>query len=166
MEPENFDKLQKLLALKRHEQPPPGYFNKFSATVIARIQSAQATRPLTLWERLQAALDFKPALAALAGLTAVGMVLFGLNHAAKVGQQTGSSPAAPSVTRALPIPSEAEAASPQEVTLHLLAGPPLGRGITPAQAVMANAFTSGPPSFLLNYTPTGRTEAVNFRRGD
>jgi hypothetical protein len=68
-EQENFDALQRLLKLKRYEQPPPRYFNEFSANVIAGIRAVgtangRAAEQLE-WEapwlhRLLGALQAKP----------------------------------------------------------------------------------------------------------
>lgn len=52
---QNFGDLKKLLKLKQHEVPPPGYFNNFSGNVIARIRAGEASASQNLTERLQSA---------------------------------------------------------------------------------------------------------------
>ncbi|HEY5041504.1 MAG TPA: hypothetical protein VIK53_05820 [Verrucomicrobiae bacterium] len=39
----NFTELKRFLNLKRHEVPPPGYFNDFSAEIVARIRAGEAS---------------------------------------------------------------------------------------------------------------------------
>ena len=48
----NFESLRRLLALKRHEIPPPRYFDGFSSRVIARIRAGEAETPASLLEHL------------------------------------------------------------------------------------------------------------------
>lgn len=49
---ENFEELRRLLALKRHEQPPPGYFHDFSREVITRIKAGEAAGNAPFLDRL------------------------------------------------------------------------------------------------------------------
>jgi hypothetical protein len=75
---ENFGSLRKLLALKRHEQPPPGYFNSFSNNVMARINAQEGDSEsrwlLNLWHNL----IHRPLLSGALGAGAFGLVMFGL----------------------------------------------------------------------------------------
>lgn len=51
---ENFETLKQLLKVKRHEVPPPGYFNGFSDQVISRIRAGEAgAGSATVIERLE-----------------------------------------------------------------------------------------------------------------
>ena len=50
---QNFEELKRLLAFKRHEVPPPGYFSHFSGQVISRIRAGEAGGPQNFVERLQ-----------------------------------------------------------------------------------------------------------------
>jgi hypothetical protein len=87
MSPEqnDFRDLRRLLALKRHEQPPPGYFDGFSQQVIGRIRAGQRLEkePLAArlvmeipWlQRLWAALQTKPSVAGAFGVLVCGLLI-------------------------------------------------------------------------------------------
>jgi hypothetical protein len=72
--PDNFESLEKLLRLKRHEPPPPRYFNEFSGRVIDRLGRGEGR--LSWWDRL--GFDLRPALAAGAGMAACGLIVYGV----------------------------------------------------------------------------------------
>jgi hypothetical protein len=94
-EQENFENVRRLVALKRHEQPPPGYFHHFSGNVISRIRAgelgddvrfANARAGVASWlQRFWAAVESKPALAgglgmALCAFLVTGIVISGQNE--------------------------------------------------------------------------------------
>jgi hypothetical protein len=58
----DFERLQRLLALKRHESPPPGFFGRFPDQVRARIARAEA-EPAPWWRQWMEILSFNPAMA-------------------------------------------------------------------------------------------------------
>lgn len=87
-ERENFDQLRKLLTLKRHEQPPPGYFHHFSREVIIRIHAGEHLEPGAFrdklgWDapwlaRFWNFLEGKPAIAGAFGLAVCGLLFTGI----------------------------------------------------------------------------------------
>ena|SRR6266581_1238036 len=76
--PENFDSLKSLLALKRHEQPPPGYFAEFPRRVRARLEREPSLPVLPWWQRLGLSFELTPALACSFGVLVCGMLLTGV----------------------------------------------------------------------------------------
>jgi hypothetical protein len=85
---ENFEQLRRLLALKRHEQPPPGYFNNFSQQVVVRIKAGERGDggefiERLLWEapwlrRIWAAFEAQPILAGVFGVAVCGLLITGV----------------------------------------------------------------------------------------
>ena len=47
---QDFEKLQRMLKLKRHEQPPPRFFNNFSTIVTARIRAGETDKKIETFE--------------------------------------------------------------------------------------------------------------------
>jgi hypothetical protein len=83
----DFRALRRLLTLKRYEQPPPGYFHRFSGEVMARIEAgdtgeAGATTRF-FWDagwlqRLWSALEAKPVVAGAFGLAVCSLLIWGV----------------------------------------------------------------------------------------
>lgn len=144
--PENFDQLKKLLALKRHEQPPPGYFENFSSKVCARIEAAPK---LTWWQQLAQSLDMKPVMVGVYGVGVCGLLLLGVHLANNSPVQT---------------------ADPNLQGQPMLTGntgsvdPGLNKATIPGvQVAQTNVPSSTAPDFLFK-TPSN-AERVNFPAG-
>lgn len=80
--PEEFDKLQQLLKLKRYEQPPPGYFNNFPTLVINRLErAARQQHGLQAWiARFLGILETNPVAAGLFGMSVCGLLISGIAY--------------------------------------------------------------------------------------
>lgn len=75
---QNFEALQRLLKLKRHEKPPPRYFNDFSSRVISRIEAEAAATEMSWFQKLVATFQNKPSLAGFAGAAVCGLLVAGV----------------------------------------------------------------------------------------
>jgi hypothetical protein len=120
---ENFEQLRRLLALKRHEQPPPGYFNRFSGEVIARIRAGEGRESAALdgtsWvQRLWTLLQGKPAVVGAFGAAVCGLLVAGVLQAER-GVPDGSAAVAVNT------PSSFAASMPTPAVGDSLAGIPV-----------------------------------------
>jgi hypothetical protein len=106
---QNFDSLQRLLALKRHEVPPPGYFDRFSRDVMARIKAGESGgaigSELSWFQRLLSVFDVKPVFAGAFGTAVCAFLISGVissEQTPAVGSVAPSS-AGPSIAAAVPV---------------------------------------------------------------
>ena len=78
---ENFDELRKLLALKRNEQPPPGYFVYLPGRITSRIRQGEGQ--LTFWENVFAQFRIGPSFVYAFCLAACCVLSLSLHYSAK-----------------------------------------------------------------------------------
>jgi hypothetical protein len=86
MEQPDFTALRNLLKLKRHELPPPRYFNDFSTQVLTAIRNGQTggaeaermAEAFSWMDRLLGAFQRKPVLAGLFGAAVCGLLVVGI----------------------------------------------------------------------------------------
>ena len=84
---ENFEQLRRLLALKRYEQPPPGYFDRLSREVIARIKAGEpgeSAGAMNWLSRFRAAFETKPLLAGAFGTAVCALLVSGISYSEKL----------------------------------------------------------------------------------
>jgi len=110
----NFEALRRLLALKRHEIPPPGYFNTFASRVTSRIQAGEtaetweAVEPWWLLKFLQV-FEAKPAYVGSFACALCLLLLFGIVYAERPDATLKSNLLAAVTQPAVPL---ADVASP------------------------------------------------------
>jgi hypothetical protein len=76
MNEEKFEQLRKLMAIKRYEQPSPGYFDRLPGQIIAALEAERT--PRTWFHRIWFALQAKPAFAGAFGLVTCVLVVGGV----------------------------------------------------------------------------------------
>lgn len=95
-ESQDFSALRQLLSLKRYEQPPPGYFHRFSTEVMARIRAGEtgenAASGRFFWEaawlqRWWSAIEAKPVLAGAFGVAVCSLLIWGVVSSEKADIQ-------------------------------------------------------------------------------
>lgn len=101
-EPEDFDSIRRLLALKRHEVPPPGFFEAFPNAVRARIRAEQAKPELPWWHRRFNSFQWWSALAGACAIALGSVVVW---HAGVDVGQTSRLPRYPSLAEGGPAPA-------------------------------------------------------------
>ena len=85
----DFEALRRLLALKRHEIPPPGYFDSFSDHVIARIRAGEGVQQMPWLLRFLQWFENRPAYPVALASGMCLMLLFGI---VSVQQNPGITP--------------------------------------------------------------------------
>ncbi len=160
---QDFEKLQQLLKLKRHESPPPRFFNDFSFQVTARIRAGEGVRKIEDFEdvvaqapwlyRIWKAIEGKPAVSGLFAAAVCGVLIAGIFYV------DNTAPTMPSLVTNQP---EAPAADPEAgVSGGLLAGSSQSGNSMSPTAVMPGSQ----PSLFNNVLalPTTAINLINFK---
>jgi hypothetical protein len=137
--------LQRLLALKRHERPPPGYFDAFPGKVLARIEAAERARHASWWQRLWTQFDAKPLVACAYGVALGSVLVLGFSFIT-LSEDSATGPLATSLALEPTLLSR-----PDSPRLSA------AMGIEPTLESSMNPVTLGPPAFLFQgsgVTPT------------
>jgi len=134
----DFEPLRRLLALKRHEIPPPGYFNNFPRLVMARLRAGESDAPQAIaapswWLKFFQAFEAKPVYVGSFACSLCLLLLLGIIYAERPDAALKSSIFA---AVAPPTASFADATSP--------ALPPAGQ----------------PTGLMINTNPVLSTEPV------
>ncbi|MGC8989018.1 MAG: hypothetical protein ACP5MD_02750 [Verrucomicrobiia bacterium] len=73
---EQFSELQRLLAIKRHERPPPGHFDRLAQQIRRALEAETISACSTWWERFISRFDMQPAWAAALAVAVAAVYLY------------------------------------------------------------------------------------------
>ncbi len=161
---DDFAALRRLLALKRHEQPPPGYFDRLADSIMVQIEAA--TLKVPWWERLGGR-ELAPALAGAFALLVGGVYLVGLSSADRpdAAPAGGGGFVAAGAPEWSPSPELAAHSWVHETAVPVAAGAGLDSGSV-GGAGLAPVGTLSPASLFATpsrYADTNPVGAANFR---
>lgn len=88
--PDDFKDLRRLLALKKHEQPPPGYFSYLPDKIQLRIEREDLSEYSTWWEWFVRKLDAQPVLAGAYAFAISGLMLMGFKVSHDLQHEAGT----------------------------------------------------------------------------
>lgn len=146
--PPDFSRLQKLLAAKRHEQPPPGYLDRLPGQITARLRAEAAAQPEPWWRQLLASFQTKPAWAIAFSFLALGALTTGILLAPHLQKEADVPPTdgtAVAATIAVGEPSQAS----NNVALQL-----------PLDGSTNTSNSAAPPGL---FSPSGQVDRVKFK---
>lgn len=72
-------RLLRLLALKRHELPPPGFFDRLPGRILVSIRAGSEVADVPWWSRLWQSIRQEPMVSASYAALGVGVMLFGFS---------------------------------------------------------------------------------------
>lgn len=162
-----FEKLRILLRLKRFEQPPPGYFNRFSACVMERIETEGSEELAGWWQRFLFRFDAQPVLACAYSVAIGGLLVVGMGLSQALGrEQISSLPAHGSWLATIPSPISGQLIEPSSVEVEPSSFSAAYRQTRSSS--MEPVWNSGAPSFLVGggrflESPGSGVERAGFR---
>jgi len=89
--PDDFRDLRRLLALKRHEEPPPGYFKYLPDKILVKIERDDLSEHSTWWEWMVEKFDARPVLAGAYAFAISGLMLLGFKLSQDLQHESGST---------------------------------------------------------------------------
>jgi hypothetical protein len=151
--PESFEALRKLMAVKRHEEPPPGYFGTLSQKIAVRIERGEGQ--LSLWEWLSANFTLRPVFAYAFAVAAFGAFTASVLYSGKGSSQETLAQEGPATAWANAGPTAAFAS-------QMESAPPLH-----VANWLGNTNPGAPPQTLPSlFAPQGRAVMVSYTPGN
>jgi hypothetical protein len=161
---QNFEELKQLLKLKRHEIPPPGYFNNFSNQVISAIREERTgntvsrTNPQASWlMRFLGVFDSRPGLVGGLATSLMLLLVFGV----VLADHSDTDPGAPSVF-APQVPQTAQSSSPLASATMSADIASADSGSTGGITVSTNPLSSLQPAAALFGQPNPMFQNASF----